>query len=480
MKFNFYDLENLYLKSYPDFMVYKRGFIIGGTHSGCGKTTVTMGIIRALKDRRLNIQPWKSGPDYIDPGFHSLAAGVPCRNLDTMILSDSIVHEIFHRQRGELSVIEGVMGLFDGAGALDERGSAAHLSKLLKLPVILVIDAKAMARSAAAIALGFSQFDKDVPIAGFIMNRVGSESHYRILKESIEDRTGIPVLGRLPADEKIHIPERHLGLVQDINENDFDEIFHKLTEQVELNINLDAILELSENAGDQYNPEKILFSEKTKKQAYLKIAVARDEAFHFYYEDNLDILRHYGAEIVFFSPVHDVKLPDDISAIYVGGGYPELYAPQLEANSALKQEIFGLCEKGMPVYGECGGFMYLTEGIIDEEGSFYSMLNILPGKTVLGKKLRSLGYCQSRLQFDCILGKSGSKAKGHVFHWSELELDDQKSDESFVFQVEKGDQVIKEGFAYKNVVGSWVHHHFASNPEMAKSFIEAAESYCQN
>lgn len=454
-----------------------RGIIIGGTHSGCGKTTVTMGLIRAFKNRGLSVQPWKSGPDYIDPGFHSAASGGVCRNLDTMILTDNVVKEIYGRQKRDISIIEGVMGLFDGAGGLDERGSAAHIAKLLGIPVILVIDAKAMARSAGAIALGFAEFDKEVSIAGFIMNRVGSDRHYQMLKESIEDRTGIPVLGRLPRDPDIAIPERHLGLNTDLEGESLDQTLETLSFLAEEYIDVEKILKISEKAVSIDIPEE-LFSNKTKKDKHVKIAVARDRAFHFYYEDNLDLLRHYGGEIVFFSPLEDKELPDNISAIYLGGGYPELYAGELAANRPMIEAIRSLCEKGLPVYGECGGFMYLTEGIIDNEDEFHSLLNILPGRTRLGKKLRSLGYCQSRLNSDSILGTVNSDTMGHVFHWAELEGCDHIAERAFT--VFKGDKVMNEGFIYKNVLGSWVHHHFASNPKMAAALVNAAAKYRGN
>ncbi|MCP4295934.1 MAG: cobyrinate a,c-diamide synthase, partial [Proteobacteria bacterium] len=289
-------------------------------HSGCGKTTIVMGINRALKRRDIDVQPWKAGPDYIDPGFHTIAAGRICRNLDTMILTDKVVREIYSRQSNDLSLIEGVMGLFDGAGALDERGSAAHLSKILKLPVILIIDGKAMARSGGAIALGFAEFDPEVTISGFILNNMGSERHYNILKESIEDRTGIPVLGYLPKDSKIELPERHLGLVPNWEDDDFEARLESLADLVETHIDLDKLIVISAGAGKLEPETDLIFSDLVEKRDKVTIGVAKDEAFHFYYEENLDLFRHYGAEIVYFSPLADKKLPDNVSAVYIGGG----------------------------------------------------------------------------------------------------------------------------------------------------------------
>ncbi len=449
------------------------GIVIGGTHSGCGKTTITMGIIRALKRRGLDVQPWKAGPDYIDPGFHSKAAQRVCRNLDTMILSNSVVREIYQRQKCDISLIEGVMGLFDGAGGLDERGSAAHLSKLLGLPVIVVIDARAMARSGGAVALGYAEFDKDVDVAGFILNRVGSARHYKMVKEAIEERTGLPVLGRVPRDERIILPERHLGLVPVWEKDDFNETLETLADLIEETIDVDSLMEISGRSKEIPFAKTGIFSDSTKLEKRVRIALARDAAFHFYYEENLDLLRHYGAEIVPFSPLHDRALPKNISAVYIGGGYPELHKERLSENRSLIDDIRSRCEEGMPLYGECGGFMYLTEGIVGEDGSLFKMLSLLPGRAVMGKKMRSLGYCESVFNNDNILGSRGCRAKGHVFHWAGLEGIPEEREQALT--VTKGDEHIEEGFTNNNVLGSWVHLHFASNPEIASNFVTMAE-----
>ena len=459
------------------------GIVIGGTHSGCGKTTITMGINRALKNRGLDVQPWKAGPDYIDPGFHSIAAGRLCRNLDTMILKDEVVREIYSRQSSALSVVEGVMGLFDGAGGRDERGSAAHLSKLLKLPVILVIDARSMARSAGAIALGYSNYDPDVNVAGFILNRIGSPRHLTMVKEAIEDATGKPVLGAVPRDSGIDMPERHLGLVPVWEkQDDFDASLDYLAGIMEENLDMDHLIRIAAEAQElpaAEETENRIFAERARSSASpassVRIAMAKDAAFHFYYEDNLDLFRHYGAEIVPFSPLEDSSLPEGTDAVYIGGGYPELHARTLSENTSLLKEIRSSCEKGMPLYAECGGFMYLTEGITDEKESFFRLLSLLPGRTRLGKKVRALGYCEAAFARDTVLGPAGETARGHVFHWAALE--DVPGEAEKVLTVTKGNETIREGFSYKNVLGSWVHLHFASNPSMAEEFVNQAARY---
>ncbi len=453
----------------------KKAFIIGGTRSGCGKTTMTMGILGALAAAGHDVQPWKAGPDYIDPGFLGAAAGKICRNLDTMILDEPVIGELFESRPGDVAVVEGVMGLYDGAGPLDERGSAAHLSKILKLPVFLVLDGTAVARSAAATALGFIEFDREVNIAGFLINKVGSEHHYGIIKTAIEERTGKPVLGYLMKDSRFILPERHLGLDQDIESADHGRIRDSIIEAVGRTVELEKLLSLADRKLPEQRPRTGIFGEETRREPFVTIAVARDGAFRFYYEDNLDILRHRGARIRFFSPLKDRSVGEGIDAVYLGGGYPELYAGELSANGDLLAQLRDLAGKGLPVYGECGGFMYLTEEIIDGEGRSFPMAGLLPGKARLGEKLKALGYCETETNCDTILGQRGTRGRGHVFHWSALE--EGNTGEPLVFTVRKGTRVLEEGFQRHNVLGSWVHHHFAANPAMAGSFIEAAEKY---
>jgi len=452
-----------------------KAFIIAGTRSGCGKTTMTMGILGALAAKGYDVQPWKTGPDYIDPGFLGAAAGKVCRNLDTMILEEAIVKELFFSRSSDVAVVEGVMGLFDGAGPLDERGSAAHLSKILGLPVFLVLDGKAVGRSAAATALGFLEFDREVNLAGFLINRVGSEHHYELLKTAIEEKTGKPVLGYLKREDCFILPERHLGLDQDINSSDQKKIRDSIVESVSRTVDLEGLLSLAGRAVAEEGNTSQIFSETSRREPFVRIAVARDEAFRFYYEDNLDILRHRGAEIRFFSPLSDCQIEEEVDALYLGGGYPELYGEKLSANRSLLQQLRQLAEGGIPVYGECGGFMYLTEEIIDGEGRSFPMAGLLPGKARLGEKLRSLGYCESELKADSILGQKGTRGKGHVFHWSALEGAD--PGQPRILTIRKGPRELEEGFCRGNVLGSWVHHHFASNPAMAESLIAAAERY---
>ncbi len=453
-----------------------KGFIIAGTHSGCGKTTLTMGLISALRSRGFKVQPFKSGPDYIDPGFHALAAGQTCRNLDTRMMNDSIVLELYKRQirKADIGIVEGVMGLFDGAGINDERGSAAHLSKVLGLPVLLVIDARAMARSAAALARGFIDFDPDVHVSGFLLNRVGSERHATLLISAIEDATGRPVAGCVFRSDDMSLPDRHLGLVPVWENEGATEFIDRIRVQVGRSLNLDKLLSLAEDTRPLPEESGGLF---TRLEAVVHIgkpviAVARDAAFCFYYQDNLDFLKAAGARLVEFSPLSDQKLPDNTAGIWFGGGYPELHGKALSENQDLLEDIRKSARSSMPMFGECGGYMYLSEAIVDAEKKRYPMAGVLPGTAVMGSKLASLGYCQVSLACDTIFGPAGIELNGHIFHWSKMT--DMPEDSRPLFHGIEG------GVSIKNVVGSWMHVHFASNPQALKSFVAAAWKWEEN
>lgn len=450
--------------------------IIAGTHSGVGKTTFTLGIILALKKRGLSIQPYKTGPDYIDPGYHSYATGKNCRNLDSMLLSRNVVLEFFERnsRKIDISIIEGVMGLFDGAGNSNERGSTWHLAKILKAPVILILDARAMSRSAAAVAYGFSKFERSLKISGFLLNKMGSEKHFRMVKESIEKKTRISVLGYLPRDENLRLPERHLGLVPAWEKKAINSYQDKLSRHIQEYIDVEAILKIAQKAGPIPSFKVSVFTGKSLP-AKVTIALALDEGFHFYYEDNLDILKHYGAKLVTFSPLRDKKLPPETDGIYIGGGFPELFAKELSSNHLLKEDIYKKAMEGMPVYAECGGLMYLVEKISDFKGEKFPMVGILPGEVKMEKKLRALGYCKIKLLKNTILGRKGEGVKGHIFHWSYLTLSPEKV--TFAYEVEKSGQKFYDGLSMNNVLASYVHIHFGSKVSWARNFVNRCAKY---
>ena len=469
-----------------------RGVIVAGTHSGCGKTTVTLGIMAALRKRGLTVQPFKAGPDFIDAGLHRVAAGRPSRNLDQWMCGRDYVVDCFrkHAATADISVIEGVMGMYDG------DFNTAALAGLLQCPVLLVIDAYGMAESAGAMAYGFAEFgvrsaecgvNGGKPnLAGVIFNRVASENHYKRLKDSVRD---VPVLGYLPRELNFEIPHRHLGL-STAEENPITrENLERLAETVLKHIDVDMLMESAKMKTEDWekkqpaNEDLSSFRtpctrDSTRKRgcklphSALRIAIAYDRAFSFYYEDNLDMLRDAGAEIVRFSPLIDRALPDGVDAVYLGGGYPELHAEALAGNTSMLASVKAWSEAGKPLYAECGGLMYLSRGIRDFDGTSHAMAGVFPFETRMLKKPK-LAYREIVLNEDCILGTSAARMRGHEFHYSEIVdngMPNGPKDVHTIYSVldKKGVSVQREGFRYKNTLASYVHLHFGSNRDIAK------------
>ena len=459
-----------------------KGFMIAGTHSGCGKSTVAMGLNRLLSRRGLTVQPWKCGPDYIDPGFHTVAAGRACRNLDTRLMPASAVDELFfhHGREAEISLVEGVMGFYDGDGGRRDEGSSYHLARTLRLPVFLVLDVRSMAQSAGALASGYLNYRPDTTVAGFILNRTGSARHEGMVRDAVESATGLPVIGCVPRQKDISLPERHLGLVlAEEQKGELVKTLDRMADLLEANLDMEKLLSLAAVQGDK-RPDKEgrLYGSTAKKldASFVRprIAVARDEAFAFYYQDNLDLLESRGAELVPFSPLKESCLPEDCSAVYFGGGYPERFAETLSANESLKEELRQAAEAGMPIYGECGGYMYLAESLRDADGNLWPMTGLLQGRITMTSGLRALGYGDVRWKKDSFMAPRGTVVPGHLFHWSALE---DKTDGDTVFSMDRRDDILEEGFMYKNVLASYIHFHFASCPEMAEAFVSAASAY---
>ncbi len=454
--------------------------VIAAPSSGSGKTTITAGIMSALAER-YRAQGFKVGPDYIDPGYHTAATGRISRNLDTWMVEKNQVKNIFARagQNADVCVIEGVMGLFDGYDGLTERGSTAEVAKLLSAPVILVIDAKKMARSAAAIALGFRDFDSALNLAGVIVNNVGSESHARWVTDAIES-IGLPVIGCVPRAEKLNVPERHLGLYMAGERESVTKAFIlEAAEIIKQYVDMEKIFAIAKSAPE--NGIQSLLTLETQRQESLesvktRIAVARDEAFCFYYEDNFDLLRDCGAEVVFFSPLHDAHLPQNISGIYLGGGYPELYAEQIASNESIRAEIKSAIESGIPTYAECGGLMSLAEYFMDADGVQRPMIGLLAGFTRLTGKLK-MGYREVSAREGNFLLAKDETARGHEFHYSEWIRPTSDPDFAYLIQPRAGGEAKPEGFARKNLLASYVHLHFASNPNLARNFVRACEEW---
>ncbi|GAB6180944.1 cobyrinate a,c-diamide synthase [Desulfotomaculum defluvii] len=449
--------------------------VLAGTHSGVGKTTLTLGLLAAFRRRGIRVQPFKVGPDYIDPGLHKAAAGVTSHNLDSWMGSTEKVRELFvRRARGmDISLVEGVMGLFDGAKGQGERGSTAQVAKIIESPVVLVFSAQGLARSAAALINGYRSFDPNLQVCGVIANGVGSEGHRQFIKEVLEGELGIPLLGALVKQRDIVMPQRHLGLLPAAENKELDLTLAVLAQLVEEQIDLTKLLILAQQAPELRDSE-ILPAAKSFNG--VRLAVASDEAFNFYYQDSLDYLVELGAELVFFSPLRDTKLPQDVDGIYIGGGFPEQFLPVLSANQLLKQEIVKRKQQAMPVYAECGGFMYLCESITDLAGQSFAGVGLVPARVKMGQRLAALGYVQARLTKTCLLGDPGVILKGHEFHWSTME-DLPAATHIYQLTGGRGKEGRGEGYASKEILASYVHIHFRYNPGAALKFLTACQKY---
>jgi cobyrinic acid a,c-diamide synthase len=451
--------------------------MIAGTNSGVGKTTITLGVMAGLTRLGYAVQPYKVGPDYIDPSYHAKATGNPGINLDTTLTSPAIIKESFVRYGTgkSIAIIEGVMGLFDGPEGGSDIGSSAEIARLLDCPVVLVIDAKAMARSAAAVALGFLNFAADINIVGLVINNVGSERHKRLLQDAFENFP-IPVLGYLMRDSKLTLAERHLGLIPVEEDEDIvkTEIF---AQEIMAQLDFHKLMELAEKAKENKITLPVNFPRVTSLDSKVKIALARDRAFNFYYWDGLSFLEELGAEFLPFSPLNDAKLPEDIDGIIIGGGFPELFLDILGKNHSLHQDIRQAHEQGMPIYAECGGYMYLCQGIYSFSGDYYPMTNIIPCQAVMGKKLAGMGYRQGTLAIDTVLGKEGAKVKGHEFHYSSLTGVPEIFSWALKLYNTRQEKWVDEGFAENNLLASYLHIQWRGLPELAQAFISKCKKY---
>lgn len=440
--------------------------LIAGTHSGVGKTTVSLGLMKALTDRGKKVQPFKVGPDYIDPNYHKYVTGIHSRNLDAYMLDEEQIKYIFLRaaNQKDISIIEGVMGLYDGVGSDINKCSTSAMAKVLKCPVILVIDAKATGASAAATVLGYKHMDKSVDIVGVIVNNIKNPNHYKLIKAAIEKYCAIEVLGYLPPNDDVVMSSRHLGLVQCQEDKDLSQKVDKMAQLIEKYVDVDRILELAESESITSSFEMTMFLDDPEVKNLAigkKIGIAYDEAFNFYYQDNLDLLRDIGAELVFFSPIRDEKLPE-IDLFYIGGGYPEIYAQELESNNTMLDSIREFYEANKPIYAECGGLMYLGKYLIDKEDNKHQMVGILDGYSQMTQGLKRFGYCLATAKEDNLISYKGQQLRGHEFHYSEF-----ISDMETIFDMKKTTSssvmVWSGGYSSKNVLASYLHVHFYNN-----------------
>jgi cobyrinic acid a,c-diamide synthase len=437
--------------------------MISGTGSGAGKTTVTAALLSLMN----GAQPFKCGPDFIDPMFHEFVTGRPSYNLDSYMLEEETMRFLFkkHAPENGICVLEGMMGLYDGLGHSRDNFSAAHISRVLNAPVVLVADGKKISTSIAAQIMGYKMFDPRVEIRGVIINRVG-EGLYNHLKEAIQLHTGIPCVGYLPDDDSIAISERHLGLMQAQEISDLRERISRLKEIASKTMDVEKIMEMSRSfevccTENKDNPLENYFSG-------LKVGIAKDRAFSFYYADNIHLMEEAGMEITYFSSMNDVNLPD-VDCLYLGGGYPEVYARELSENAKMLGSIKTFSEQGKLIYAECGGMMYLSSAVITTDGNEYKMASVFPHKVSMKERLniKRFGY------IDC-KSPDGESVRAHEFHYSDLEGLSGK--EKYYFDIQKpgGDRRWRCGFMKENTIAGYPHIHFYSNLEFFKSlFIRA-------
>ncbi|AKH79269.1 cobyrinate a,c-diamide synthase [Leptospira interrogans] len=442
--------------------------VIGGTGSGVGKTTIALALTQILRKRGLKVVTFKCGPDYLDPTYHFRASQKICHNLDGWLMGKESVLNTFYQtcHNVDIAIIEGMMGLFDGHSPNSEIGSTAEIAKWLASPVLVVLDTRGMARTVSAILKGLKIFDPDLNLAGAFANFTGSPSHIQLLKDA---STEVPILGGLCKHSEQTFPERHLGLYSASEENVSEEKFNFWGEEGEKSLEVNSILEIANSAPEISIPVSNINT--TLKRC--KIGIAMDSAFHFYYEENLMRLRQAGAELVFFSPLSDSKLTD-VDGLYFGGGYPEVFAPTLSKNKSLLNYIRDLSYKNIPIYAECGGLMYLSKGIKLVEGEFFPMLGLISATSIMEKKLKALGYVEVTTKKETIFGEVGLRFRGHQFRYSDLELDESNPIELvYNLRKRKSDQVSEEGYSKNSILASYIHAHWASNPNLAEGFVQS-------
>ncbi|HCF6468873.1 TPA: cobyrinate a,c-diamide synthase [Klebsiella variicola subsp. variicola] len=454
-------------------MATRRAFILAGTDSGCGKTTVTLGLLSLLQQRGLRVQPCKVGPDYLDTAWHTAISGVASRNLDSFMLPAPILNALFAEQlqQADIAVIEGVMGLYDGYGIDPNYCSSAAMAKQLGCPVILLVDGKAVSTSIAATVMGFQHFDPALNIAGVIVNRVNSDAHFQLLKSAIERYCQVPVLGYVPRVEGVALPERHLGLVTARESVVNQQAWRDFASLLGRTLDIDRLLALSELAAMPAGE----WGEQLAADAGegLTLALADDEAFNFYYPDNLALLARCGVKMVRFSPLRDRQLPA-CQMIWLGGGYPELHAAGLSANHEMLAQLRAAHRRGVAIYAECGGLMYLGTTLEVTGGERYAMADIIPGHSRMGTRLTRFGYCEAQAQQQTLLAAPGEWLRGHEFHYSDFSpatpavLACRKQRDGKTLQQWPG------GWQSDSAFASYLHVHFAQRPTMLNHWLRAA------
>lgn len=445
--------------------------VLSGTGSGVGKTTISTGIMKALSDE-YKIQSFKVGPDYIDPSYHTCATGIPSRNLDSFFMSEGQIRQSFingmQHSKADYAIIEGVRGLYEGISPINDIGSTSSIAKALNAPVVLIINSRSLVRSAAAMTLGFKALDSQINIQAVILNNVKSQKHYLKTKEAVEKLSNTPVIGGIIRDKSITMEQRHLGLIPAVEEDRIKGLIEKWGNLIKENIDLDALIDIMKNSPDMDKQNEAIWK-KDKTRQKTRIAVAFDEAFNFYYHENIEALEANNAEILYFSPIHDEEVPD-ADALYIGGGYPEIFKKELSANKSMLNSIKAFSDNNQPIYAECGGLMYLTNSIDN-----LPMVGVYPYESMLTSKVQGLSYTIAEVIKDNPIQNKGSVYHGHEFHYSKVEYTGNNVDD-FAFKMKRGVGIngTHDGLIKNNTVASYVHTHTACLPDFAYNFTQKA------
>ncbi|MFN0074828.1 MAG: cobyrinate a,c-diamide synthase [Chloroflexota bacterium] len=448
--------------------------VIAGTSSGVGKTLITTGLSRALRNRGLRVATFKAGPDFIDPSFLALASGRPCHNLDTWMLPRSAILRIFQEasSQADIAIVEGMMGLFDGRGPVSDEGSTAQLARTLRAPVILVVDAGRASRSIAATVSGFQTFDRRLTFAGVIANQLASGRHAGWVRQALEALAGTTVFGAIERQPSLTVPGRHLGLVQASDLSGVEDTITQAAEVMAEHLDIEAIIDAASLAPPLRPTRPPLTPAHSQR---LKIGVARDAAFSFYYAANLELLERHGADIVYFSPLDDESIPAGLSGIYLGGGYPEIHAARLADNTSMKESIRRVSASGLPIYAECGGMLYLARGLTDATGTRHQFVGLLEIEAEMESRRVALGYAEVTALQDSAILAQGTSARGHEFHWSRIR--EVKTTYTPAYCVTTSDGARDDGFVIGSIVASYVHLHFASQPRLVPRWLAACRAW---
>jgi cobyrinic acid a,c-diamide synthase len=443
--------------------------VLAGTGSAVGKTTIATGIMKAFSSD-YQVQPFKVGPDYIDPTYHTLATGHSSRNLDSFFMTEPQIREAFQRgvgiSKADMGIIEGVRGLYEGISPTGDVGNTASVAKALNAPVVLILNARSLVKSAAAIVIGFKTLDPDVRIEGVILNQVKNRKHYLKTKEAVEKLAKTPVVGGIPRNDDIKVEQRHLGLVPAVERENILGYIRDWGQVMEENLDLEAIKEIMKGAGKIPAGREALWESGGKKK--VKIGVARDEVFTFYYQENLEALEANHAQLVYFSPLHHEEIPD-VDGLYIGGGYPEIFSRELESNQTMRKSMVKFHQEKRPIYAECGGLMYLTRSINQHE-----MCGIFPYSSRMTTKPQALSYVISQAIEDNIILKKGETFRGHEFHYSKVEISGKTP--KFAFEVLRGRGIDfkRDGLMDRNALASYMHTHVAACPPFPANFTDCA------